>query len=195
MQVLAPADILRKKPPSLLYFKSPENVYFCAAENICCLLSAPCSDVHASAQLPQALSRSNSLNSQLLSKDTCLLFLAIVAVGDSHLFLKKKTGAKQLAELELEHTLSSPKTLASGWPMIFSPTELLPLSFYKQGEESRPLEVDYYPVNGTFNLHYFPYYGKKSQVGASVFNFSSFSLCKVKRGASLQSYENWRGYF
>ncbi|PKU41487.1 potassium-transporting atpase subunit beta [Limosa lapponica baueri] len=35
---------------------------------------------------------------------------------------------------------------------------------YKQGAESRPLEVDYYPVNGTFNLHYFPYYGKKAQV-------------------------------
>ncbi|KAK2519460.1 Atp4b [Columba guinea] len=32
-----------------------------------------------------------------------------------------------------------------------------------QGDESRPLEVDYYPVNGTFNLHYFPYYGKKAQ--------------------------------
>ncbi|KAK4832785.1 hypothetical protein QYF61_025653 [Mycteria americana] len=31
------------------------------------------------------------------------------------------------------------------------------------GDESRPLEVDYYPVNGTFNLHYFPYYGKKAQ--------------------------------
>ncbi|GAB0178991.1 potassium-transporting ATPase subunit beta [Grus japonensis] len=32
-----------------------------------------------------------------------------------------------------------------------------------RGDETRPLEVDYYPVNGTFNLHYFPYYGKKSQ--------------------------------
>nr|XP_009663775.1 PREDICTED: potassium-transporting ATPase subunit beta [Struthio camelus australis] len=31
------------------------------------------------------------------------------------------------------------------------------------GDDSRPLEVDYYPVNGTFNLHYFPYYGKKAQ--------------------------------
>ncbi|KAM6225977.1 potassium-transporting ATPase subunit beta-like [Porphyrio hochstetteri] len=31
------------------------------------------------------------------------------------------------------------------------------------GDEARQLEVDYYPVNGTFNLHYFPYYGKKSQ--------------------------------
>ncbi|XP_031469643.1 potassium-transporting ATPase subunit beta [Phasianus colchicus] len=31
------------------------------------------------------------------------------------------------------------------------------------GDESRPLEVEYYPVNGTFNLHYFPYYGKKAQ--------------------------------
>uniref|UniRef100_A0A8C4VBK2 Sodium/potassium-transporting ATPase subunit beta n=1 Tax=Falco tinnunculus TaxID=100819 RepID=A0A8C4VBK2_FALTI len=31
------------------------------------------------------------------------------------------------------------------------------------GDESQPLEVDYYPVNGTFNLHYFPYYGKKAQ--------------------------------
>ncbi|XP_072789370.1 potassium-transporting ATPase subunit beta isoform X2 [Taeniopygia guttata] len=30
-------------------------------------------------------------------------------------------------------------------------------------EESLPLEADYYPVNGTFSLHYFPYYGKKAQ--------------------------------
>lgn len=57
--------------------------------------------------------------------------------------------------------------------------ELLPLWFYAQGEESLPLEADYYPVNGTFSLHYFPYYGKKAQVGASVLSFSS-SLCQVK---------------
>ncbi|XP_010212481.1 PREDICTED: potassium-transporting ATPase subunit beta [Tinamus guttatus] len=31
------------------------------------------------------------------------------------------------------------------------------------GDDSRPLEVDYYPRNGTFNLHYFPYYGIKAQ--------------------------------
>nr|XP_030135367.1 potassium-transporting ATPase subunit beta isoform X2 [Taeniopygia guttata] len=30
-------------------------------------------------------------------------------------------------------------------------------------EELLPLEADYYPVNGTFSLHYFPYYGKKAQ--------------------------------
>ncbi|XP_019381214.1 PREDICTED: potassium-transporting ATPase subunit beta [Gavialis gangeticus] len=30
-------------------------------------------------------------------------------------------------------------------------------------DDSSPLEVQYYPVNGTFNLHYFPYYGKKAQ--------------------------------
>ena len=44
-----------------------------------------------------------------------------------------------------------------------------PLLRYQQGDESRPLEVEYYPVNGTFNLHYFPYYGKKAQVGAHIF--------------------------
>lgn len=86
-------------------------MYFCAAENICCLLSAPCSDVHASVQLPQALSRSNSLNSQLLSKDTCLLFSAIVAVGDSHLFLKKKAGANSLLNLSLNTHLAALKRL------------------------------------------------------------------------------------
>ncbi|KAH0502192.1 Potassium-transporting ATPase subunit beta [Microtus ochrogaster] len=26
-----------------------------------------------------------------------------------------------------------------------------------------PLQVEYYPPNGTFSLHYFPYYGKKAQ--------------------------------
>ncbi|XP_041321681.1 potassium-transporting ATPase subunit beta [Pyrgilauda ruficollis] len=36
-------------------------------------------------------------------------------------------------------------------------------TYVVRGEESRPLDVDYYPVNGTFNLHYFPYYGKKAQ--------------------------------
>lgn len=70
-QVLAPANTLRKNPPSLLYFKSPEN--FQVAENICSLLSAPCSDFYISVQLPQALSRSSSPNSQLLSKDTAFL--------------------------------------------------------------------------------------------------------------------------
>ncbi|XP_004369342.1 potassium-transporting ATPase subunit beta [Trichechus manatus latirostris] len=29
--------------------------------------------------------------------------------------------------------------------------------------DSPPLEVEYYPPNGTFSLHYFPYYGKKAQ--------------------------------
>uniref|UniRef100_A0A8C8RCM9 Sodium/potassium-transporting ATPase subunit beta n=1 Tax=Pelusios castaneus TaxID=367368 RepID=A0A8C8RCM9_9SAUR len=30
-------------------------------------------------------------------------------------------------------------------------------------DDFRPLDLQYYPVNGTFNLHYFPYYGKKAQ--------------------------------
>ncbi|XP_056663544.1 potassium-transporting ATPase subunit beta isoform X1 [Monodelphis domestica] len=30
-------------------------------------------------------------------------------------------------------------------------------------KDLKPLEVDYYPSNGTFSLHYFPYYGKKAQ--------------------------------
>ncbi|KAL4838485.1 hypothetical protein H8958_017209 [Nasalis larvatus] len=30
-------------------------------------------------------------------------------------------------------------------------------------ELSQPLQVEYYPPNGTFSLHYFPYYGKKAQ--------------------------------
>ncbi|XP_044523037.1 potassium-transporting ATPase subunit beta [Gracilinanus agilis] len=30
-------------------------------------------------------------------------------------------------------------------------------------KDLKPLEVDYYPPNGTFSLHYFPYYGKKAQ--------------------------------
>lgn len=70
---------------------------------------------HTAAQPPQALSRSNSLNSKLLLRDTCLLFSAILTAGDSHFHLKNKTGAKQPVELELEHTLSSPRTtFASG---------------------------------------------------------------------------------
>lgn len=98
-----------------VYFRSPENLHFRAAENICRLLSAPCSDSHTAAQPPQALSRSNSLNSKLLLRDTCLLFSAILTAGDSHFHLKNKTGAKQPVELELEHTLSSPRTtFASG---------------------------------------------------------------------------------
>ncbi|CAM5077604.1 unnamed protein product [Eretmochelys imbricata] len=32
-----------------------------------------------------------------------------------------------------------------------------------QHDDFSPLELQYYPVNGTFNLHYFPYYGKKAQ--------------------------------
>ncbi|CAI5771968.1 potassium-transporting ATPase subunit beta [Podarcis lilfordi] len=30
-------------------------------------------------------------------------------------------------------------------------------------DDASPLEVDYYPTNGTFALHYFPYYGLKAQ--------------------------------
>ncbi|EMP32073.1 Potassium-transporting ATPase subunit beta [Chelonia mydas] len=33
----------------------------------------------------------------------------------------------------------------------------------QQHDDFSPLELQYYPVNGTFNLHYFPYYGKKAQ--------------------------------
>lgn len=38
-------------------------------------------------------------------------------------------------------------------------------AFPPQDEPHRePLQVEYYPPNGTFSLHYFPYYGKKAQV-------------------------------
>uniref|UniRef100_A0A8D2KZ37 Sodium/potassium-transporting ATPase subunit beta n=2 Tax=Varanus komodoensis TaxID=61221 RepID=A0A8D2KZ37_VARKO len=30
-------------------------------------------------------------------------------------------------------------------------------------DDTSPLDIQYYPVNGTFNLHYFPYYGCKAQ--------------------------------
>ncbi|XP_049634494.1 potassium-transporting ATPase subunit beta [Suncus etruscus] len=37
-------------------------------------------------------------------------------------------------------------------------------SFVEQPHEDlRPLQVDYFPPNGTFSLHYFPYYGRKAQ--------------------------------
>lgn len=52
----------------------------------------------------------------------------------------------------------------------------------QQGDESRPLEVEYYPVNGTFNLHYFPYYGKKAQVGATYFSFNFLHLLQIVIG-------------
>jgi hypothetical protein len=35
----------------------------------------------------------------------------------------------------------------------------------KLQQDTGPLQVEYYPPNGTFSLHYFPYYGKKAQVG------------------------------
>ncbi|KAL7983845.1 hypothetical protein Chor_000721 [Crotalus horridus] len=34
---------------------------------------------------------------------------------------------------------------------------------YGQLKDDSPLEVAYYPANGTFSLHYFPYYGLKAQ--------------------------------
>ncbi|XP_045677326.1 potassium-transporting ATPase subunit beta isoform X2 [Phyllostomus hastatus] len=42
-----------------------------------------------------------------------------------------------------------------------------------QGRDQRhtdlpPLQVEYYPPNGTFSLHYFPYYGKKAQLPLQV---------------------------
>ncbi|EDM08896.1 ATPase, H+/K+ exchanging, beta polypeptide [Rattus norvegicus] len=33
----------------------------------------------------------------------------------------------------------------------------------KPRKDIEPLQVQYYPPNGTFSLHYFPYYGKKAQ--------------------------------
>lgn len=43
-----------------------------------------------------------------------------------------------------------------------------PLLPQDQHKDVQPLQVEYYPPNGTFSLHYFPYYGKKAQVGASL---------------------------
>ncbi|KAF3825634.1 hypothetical protein GH733_006461 [Mirounga leonina] len=39
----------------------------------------------------------------------------------------------------------------------------LPARPQDQHKDARPLQVEYYPPNGTFSLHYFPYYGKKAQ--------------------------------
>ncbi|XP_025730348.1 potassium-transporting ATPase subunit beta [Callorhinus ursinus] len=36
-------------------------------------------------------------------------------------------------------------------------------AFLDQHKNARPLQAEYYPPNGTFSLHYFPYYGKKAQ--------------------------------
>ncbi|XP_037384504.1 potassium-transporting ATPase subunit beta [Talpa occidentalis] len=33
----------------------------------------------------------------------------------------------------------------------------------QHGPDAAPLQVEYWPANGTFSLHYFPYYGKKAQ--------------------------------
>lgn len=35
---------------------------------------------------------------------------------------------------------------------------------YDQLKDDSSFEVAYYPTNGTFSLHYFPYYGLKAQV-------------------------------
>lgn len=86
-----------EKNSKFALLKSPEKLHFRAAENICCLLSVP---VVAFTSQRSSL-RPSAPNSQLLSKDTCLLFLAIVTAGDAHFYLKNKTGAKHPAELEL----------------------------------------------------------------------------------------------
>ncbi|XP_006851587.1 PREDICTED: potassium-transporting ATPase subunit beta [Chrysochloris asiatica] len=36
-------------------------------------------------------------------------------------------------------------------------------TFLEDPKDTPPLEVAYYPLNATFSLHYFPYYGKKAQ--------------------------------
>lgn len=33
-----------------------------------------------------------------------------------------------------------------------------------QHRDAPALQVDYFPPNGSYSLHYFPYYGKKAQV-------------------------------
>ncbi|KAM8784812.1 potassium-transporting ATPase subunit beta isoform 2-T2 [Rhynchonycteris naso] len=59
-----------------------------------------------------------------------------------------------------------------------------------QHKDIEPLQVEYYPPNGTFSLHYFPYYGKKAQphysnplVAAKLLNVPSNTevgiVCKV----------------
>lgn len=58
------------------------------------------------------------------------------------------------------HTPPNPALLRQ-WP-------LLPQD--QKQQDAQPLQVEYYPPNGTFSLHYFPYYGKKAQVG--LFHFS-----------------------
>lgn len=44
-------------------------------------------------------------------------------------------------------------------------TRRRPVCLQEQHRDARPLQVEYYPPNGTFSLHYFPYYGSKAQVG------------------------------
>lgn len=39
---------------------------------------------------------------------------------------------------------------------------------------TEPLQVEYYPPNGTFSLHYFPYYGKKAQVSLAPVRLLSY---------------------
>nr|7ET1_B Chain B, Potassium-transporting ATPase subunit beta [Sus scrofa] len=36
-------------------------------------------------------------------------------------------------------------------------------AFLDQPRDGPPLQVEYFPANGTYSLHYFPYYGKKAQ--------------------------------
>ncbi|XP_021573274.1 potassium-transporting ATPase subunit beta [Carlito syrichta] len=53
-------------------------------------------------------------------------------------------------------------------------------------KDVQPLQVEYYPANGTFSRHYFPYYGKKAQphysnplVAAKLLNIPTDTDVKV----------------
>lgn len=83
-----------------------------------------------------------------------------------HMHVRIQTGAQRHADT---HTCAP----RHPDPALLKPWPLLPQDQHK---DVQPLQVEYYPPNGTFSLHYFPYYGKKAQVGASLFACNSYRI-------------------
>lgn len=101
------------------------------------------------------------------SRDTVRCSLGSVDISYAHpneviCFAEVECGCAGKSALEKRRRLTR---LTSSSPTYIHVQVLLTVRFTLQREDTEKIgELRYFPPNGTFNLMYYPYYGKKAQV-------------------------------